>query len=105
MTAAMTRRQLREAGFDERQADALVGAFEAEARPQPDLSGLKWGAGLCFAVLIAAMGWLLSETRLNQQRIEANRDRIDGIASQISHTNERLARIETLLQERLPERQ
>ena len=86
------------------------------------LTAVTWVFGIVVAVLVAAIGWVAAEvgnTRgellaaiqanadridANRDRIDANRDRIDALNQRLGETNERLARIETLLEERLPER-
>ena len=79
----------------------------------PDTAVMRWAVGLGFVFVLAAMGWLLSEISENGKRIETvrelvaaetskNRDRIDDVGKELARTNTGLARIETLLQERLP---
>ena len=60
------------------------------------------------AVLVAAIGIVGAGVYKNGDRIDANRDRIDAVETRLSgdiaNVSERLTRIETLLEERLPAR-
>ncbi len=114
--------RLRGAGFDERQVEALAAVLRGQDRFPLSLTAVTWVFGIVVAVLVAAIGWVAAEvgdTRgellaaiqanadridANRDRIDANRDRIDALNQRLGETNERLARIETLLEERLPER-
>lgn len=61
MTAPVGR-QFRNAGIEERQAEAIVGAFSRWNPLQTDISILIWPTGLGSAVLIASLGWLVIYT-------------------------------------------
>ncbi len=111
MSVAGTRDQLRRAGFDDRQAEALATAIDAANR-QPDLSTIMWATGLMAVVVVAALGWGIARDEINQtetnQRIDAFRvevrEEVRGNREEIAAINERLTRIETILDERLPPR-
>ena len=70
------------------------------------------GAALAgFGLLAVDIGWVKSDvsqvrTEIHTSRslVEANRDRIDPVHARVGENTERRVRIETLLQERLPER-
>ena len=109
--------RLRGAGFDERQVEAPAAVLRGQDRLPLSLTAVTWVFGIVVAVLVAAIGWvaaevgdtrgeLLAAIQANADRIDANRDRIDidALNQRLGETNERLARIETLLGERLPER-
>ena len=55
-------RQFRHAGIEERQAEAVVGAFSRWNPFRTDISILIWATGLRTAVLIASLGWLVIYT-------------------------------------------
>ena len=57
-----------------------------------------------FGLLAVGIGWVESDVGHNRGLIEANRDRIDAVNARVGENTERLIRIETLLEERLPER-
>ena len=127
MDIRATAQDLEAAGADPRLAAALAAALAesfARAGPQRDrgpssISMLAATTGFGFALLTAAMGWLLIEIHANRDRvdnlatrlsgeIQANRDRLDGVETRLSgeiqSLSQRLTRIETLLEERLPAR-
>ena len=74
---------------------------------------LATATALGFVLLTSVSGWLLVDASHQRTEIrtaiEANRDRIDAVNDRVSSLetsmSERLARIETLLEERLPPRQ
>ena len=86
-----------------------------------DLIGQRYGVGLAdvgqvaalavlgFALPTSVSGYFLldatQERTAIRTAIKANRDRIDAVNVRISANSERLARIETLLKERLRPRQ
>ncbi|MCY4588936.1 MAG: hypothetical protein OXB98_23170 [Bryobacterales bacterium] len=110
-----TAEHLEAAGADPKLAAAIA---EGIARATPRQSGpssisiLATATALGFTLLTVVFGWFMFEA--SQQRsdlraaIEANRDRIDAVevrlASDIADLSERMTRIETLLEERLPSR-
>ena len=106
-----TVQDLEAAGADPQLAAAIAAGI---ARAAPRQSGpssigiLAAATGFGFALLTAGMGWLLVEIHANRGLIEANRDRIDAVETRLSGEiqglSERLTRIETLLDERLPPR-
>lgn len=62
-------------------------------------------------LLAVGIGWVksdvaqvLAEVHVSRGLIEANRDRIDAVNARVGESAERLIRIETPLEERLPER-
>jgi len=87
---------LEAAGADPKLAAAIARAVRRQTGPSP-IGILAVATALGFTLLTAGMGWLLLEIHANRSLIETNRDRIEAV-------NERLTRIETLLEERLPER-
>ncbi|MXZ22015.1 MAG: hypothetical protein F4Y84_15670 [Caldilineaceae bacterium SB0665_bin_25] len=100
--------------------DALVkadveedAALEIQRRPErrsgPSAMSILVGATAAgFGLLAIGIGWVKSdvaETRTELRgEIAANRERIDVVADRVDAVSERPARIETLLEERLPER-
>lgn len=72
------------------------------------LTAVTWVFGIVVAVFVAAIGWVAAEVGDTRGEllaaIQANADRIDALNQRFGETNERLARTETLLGERLPER-
>ena len=100
-----TVQDLEAAGADPQLAAAIAAGIARAAPRQggPSSIGiLATATALGFTLLTVVFGWFMFEA--SQQRsdlrvaIEANRDRIEV-------GNERLTRIETLLEERLPRRQ
>jgi len=83
-----------------------------ERRGSPSSMSILIGATLAgFGLLAVGIGWVKSdvgqvrtEIHVNRGLIEANRDRIDAVSARVGENTERLIRIETLLEERLPER-
>ena len=107
-----TAQNLEAAGADPRLAAVLAESL-ARASAQRDrgpspISVLAAVTGFGFAMLTAAMGWILFEVHANRDLIKANRDRIDAVQTRLSgeiqNVSERLTRMETLLEERLPPR-
>ena len=121
-----TAQNLEAAGADPRLAAVLAENFARASaqreRGPSSINILAAATTLGFALVIASMGWLLSEVHANRDlietnrglieanrdRIDANRDRIDAaqtrLSGEIQNMSERLTRIETLLEERLPAR-
>ena len=101
-----TTHDLEAAGADPKLAEAIARAIRAAspAVSQPP----TWPIPVIAAVLVAAIGIVGAGVYKNGDRIDANRDRIDALTDRISKLevsmSERFARIETLLEERLPER-
>ena len=63
------------------------------------------GATLAGLGLLAdGIGWIKSDVGQVRVEVPANRDRIDAVNGRASENTKRLIRIETLLEERLPER-
>ena len=92
-----------------------MAAIDMRTAVRDDSSGtyvLAAATGLGFMLLTAVFGWFMSEA--SQQRsdllpaIEADGDRIDALADRVAglevSMSERLTRIETLIDERLPPR-
>lgn len=76
-----------------------------ERRGSPSSMSILIGATLAgFGLLAVGIGWVKSDVGHNRGLIEANRDRIDAVNARVGENTERLIRIETLLEERLPER-
>ena len=102
-----TAHDLEAAGADPKLATAIAQAIRAASQPvaQPP----TWPVPVIAAVLVAAIGIVGAGVYKNGDRIDANRDRIDALSDRVSSLevsmSERFARIETLLEERLPERQ
>ena len=110
-----TTQNLEAAGADPRLAAAIAaGIARAALRrggPSP-MSILTTAMVLGFTLVTVVFGWFMFEA--SQQRsylraaIEANRNRIDAVetrlAGDIANLSERMTRIETLLEERLPPR-
>ena len=110
-----TAQNLEAAGADPGLAAAIAAgiARAVPCRGGPSATGiLATAMVLGFALVAVVFGWFMFEA--SQQRsdlraaIEANRDRIDAVetrlAGDIANLSERLTRIETLLEERLPPR-
>lgn len=57
-----------------------------------------------FGLLAVGIGWVKSDVGQVRVEVQANRDRIDAVNARVSENTERLIRIETLLEERLPDR-
>ena len=119
MDMQTTAQDLEAAGADPPLAAALAERFAhvgpRRYRGPSSISLLAVATTLGFALVIACMGWLLSEVHANRDLIEtnrglieANRDRIDAVQTRLSgeiqNVSERLTRMETLLEERLPAR-
>ena len=110
-----TAHDLEAAGIDRQHAAAVARAI-VQAIPRRDgpssIGILATLTGLGFMLITVVFGWFMIEA--SQQRaglrtaIEANRDRIDAaetrLSGEIASMSDRLTRIETLLEERLPER-
>ena len=111
-----TAQNLEAAGADPRLAAVLAENFaRASARRErgpSSISVLAAATTLGFALVIACMGWLLSEVHANRDRIDAVQTRLSGeidavqtrLSGEIQNVSERLTRMETLLEERLPPR-
>lgn len=89
-------------------------ARKIERRPGPSASSILVGTVIGgFGLLAIGIGWVRSDVQdvRSELRTEiaANRDRIDALSERVSSLevsmSERFTRIETLLEERLPERQ
>lgn len=116
-------RELEAAGIPSKHADAIAQTISHHiTRAIPEIAravGKQRGpsaitilASATFAgffLLTAVSGWLLVDASHQRTEIrtaiEANRDRIDAVNERIGANAERLTRIETLLEERLPPRQ
>ena len=103
-TSTNLHNDLIEAGFDAKQATVLAHAIAAPVPPAAPI----WPIPVIAAVLVAAIGIVGGGVYKNGDRIDANRDRIDAVETRLSgdiaNVSERLTRIETLLEERLPAR-
>ena len=119
--------ELEAAGIPPKHADAIAHKISQEiTRAIPEITRavgrqrgpsaitvLATATALGFVLLTSVSAYYLADA--SQERtairtelrtaIEANRDRIDAVNERISANSERLARIETLLEERLPARQ
>lgn len=95
-----TAQNLEAAGADPKLATAIAEAIRAASPPaaQPP----TWPVPVIAAVLVAAIGIVGAGVYKNGDRIDALNERLSSLEVKVS---ERLARIETLLEERLPERQ
>lgn len=107
-----TTQDLEAAGADPQLAAAIAAGIARAATPQrgpSSISILAAATALGFTLLAGCMGWLSIEIHANRSLIEANRDRVDAaqtrLSGEIQSVSERLTRIETLLDERLPPRQ
>ena len=83
-------------GVDEDTATAMAKRLERRAGPSA-MSILIAATFAGFGLLAIGIGWVKSDIGDLRTEIAANRDRIDSVS-------ERLTRIETLLEERLPAR-
>ena len=92
-TTASLIRTLEDSGLQRTAAEAIASAVEQ----RPGDQAVRWVLGLLVAINIAATAWLATGIAGNMAGIAAN---TAGIAA----NSERLARIETLLEERLPPR-
>jgi len=117
-----TVQDLEAAGADPKLAAAIVAgiARAAPSRGGPSVIGiLATATVLGFTLITVVFGWFMFEA--SQQRsdlraaVEANRDRIDAVetrlagdiadlSERVGGLSERMTRIETLLEERLPPR-
>ena len=101
-----TANDLEAAGADPKLATVIAQAIRATGRPAAPPP--TWPVPVIAAVLLAAIGIVGAGVYKNGDRIDANRDRIDALSDRVSSLevsmSERFARIETLLEERLPER-
>ena len=101
-----TAHDLEAAGADPKLATAIAQAIRTAGQPaaQPP----TWPVPVIAAVLVVAIGIVGAGVYKYGDRIDANRDRIDALSDRVSSLevsmSERFARIETLLEERLPER-
>jgi len=103
-----TVQDLEAAGADPKLAAAIA---QGIARSTPTRGGsasvniLATATGLGFTLITVVFGWFMIEA--SQQRADL-RDRIDALGNRVSSLevsmSERLTRMETLLEERLPER-
>ena len=100
-----TAQNLEAAGADPRLAAVLAESFARAGaqrhRGPSSISILAAAMGFGFALLTAAMGWILIE-------VHATRDRLEGVETRLSggiqDLSQRMTRMETLLEERLPPR-
>ena len=98
------------AGIAEDAASEITRRLERGGSPSS--MSILVGATLAgFGLLAVGIGWVRSdvgqvrtEIHVNRGFVEANRDRIDAVNARVGENTERLIRIETLLEERLPER-
>ena len=119
MDMQATAQNLEAAGADPRLAAAVADGLAREGaqrhRGPSSISILAAATGFGFALLTAAMGWLLIEIQATRDEIQANRDHIDnvetrlsgeiqGLSVEVQSLSERMTRMETLLEERLPPR-
>ena len=92
-----------------------MAVIDMRTAARDDSSGiymLAAATGLGFMLLTAVFAWFMSEASWQRSdlltAIEANGDRIDALADHVSglevSMSERLTRIETLIDERLPPR-
>ena len=107
-------------------AESLAVVRPLTGRGPSSISILAAATGFGFAPLTAAMGWILIEVHASRERltgeIHANRERVDyvetrlsgeiqslsgmvqSLSSEVQGVSQRMTRIETLLEERLPAR-
>ena len=101
-----TTQDLEAAGADPKLAAAIAQAIRAAAAPaaQPP----TWPVPVIAMVLVAAIGIVGAGVYRNGDRIDTLTDRIAalevGVSERFAGMESRLTRIETLLEERLPER-
>ena len=87
-------------GVDEDTATAMAKRLERRAGPSA-MSILIAATFAGFGLLAIGIGWVKSDIGELRTEIAANRDRLSAFETSVS---ERLTRIETLLEERLPAR-
>lgn len=111
--------ELEAAGIPPKHADAIAHKISRDIaralgrqRGPSAVTILATATALGFVLLTSVSGYFLNDAIQERTQIrsaiEANRDRIDAVNERISaldvRMSERLTRIETLLEERLPER-
>ena len=106
-----TTQDLEAAGADPQLVAAIAAGIARAATPRrapSSISILATATALGFTLLAGGMGWLLIEIHANRSLIEASLDRVDAaqtrLSGEIQSVSERLTRIETILEERLPAR-
>ena len=114
-----TAQNLEAAGTDPRLAavlaESLPRAGAQRDRGPSSISILAAATGFGFAALTAAMGWILIEVHATRDRIENVETRLSGeihslsgeiqsLSGEVQSLSERMTRMETLLEERLPPR-
>ena len=91
------------AGIDKDAASEITRRLERRSSPS-SMSILIGATFAGFGLLAVGIGWVKSDVGQVRVEVNANRDRIDAVNERVSENTEHLIRIETLLQERLPER-
>ena len=106
-----TTQDLEAAGADPQLAATIAAGIARAATAQrgpSSISILVAAIAFGFTLLAGGIGWLLIEIHANRSLIEANGDRVDAaqtrLSGEIQSVSERLTRIKTLLDERLPPR-
>lgn len=102
-----------QAGVHEDAAAKIARAIERRPGPSASSSILVATVIVGFSLLAIGIGWVGSDVQDVRSElrtgIAANRDRVDALGERVSSLevsmSERFTRIETLLEERLPERQ
>ncbi len=94
-------RTLEESGLTRSAAEAIAEAVDRRRSPRDDPWMLAYAA-LLTALLVGGFGWTAAEFSAIDGKIDALDGKIDALDNKIAVHGERLARIETLLSERLP---
>ena len=113
MARAASEREFAEGGFDKRQVETPAVALNRTRHHPSDISTLKWAAGLSAVAVIAGFGWLGSEIRETRSslvtRVDGLEIRMDDLSIDMARVqaslealSDRVARIETLLDQRSP---
>ena len=94
-------RTLEESGLSRSAAEAIAKAIDRRRSPRDDPWMLAYAA-LLTTLLVGGFGWTATQFNAIDSRFDAVSSRFDALDSKIDARSERLARIETLLSERLP---
>ena len=94
-------RTLEEGGLTRPAAEAIAEALERRRSPRDDPWMLAYAA-LLTALLVGGFGWTAAQFNALDSKFDAIDGKFIALDSKIDAHSERLARIETLLSERLP---
>ena len=94
-------RTLEEGGLTRPAAEAIAEALERRRSPRDDPWMLAYAA-LLTALLVGGFGWTAAQFTAIDGKFSALDGKFSALDSKIDAHSERLARIETLLSERLP---